>query len=194
MLVEIVEPHMYDVDDAVAKIDGYIISIAGAAAHVGTKRMVRIDQVGRTAASALLLDESGEVVVAPARATTTRNVRPAKRAPSSGEGGRAGERTRSRSRGRRAPADSEDADVRREAGLHESATAIDSEPEEAPAVASEDPTVHEDAPESTSEAPQEGEDKSQGDGVDDGLQSKPRRRGRRGGRRRSAAKAKASPE
>ena len=62
VLVEIVEPHMYDVDDAVAKIDGYIISIAGAAVHVGEKRMVRIDQVGRTAASALLLDESGEVV------------------------------------------------------------------------------------------------------------------------------------
>src|SRR5213075_188530 len=32
VLVEIVEPHMYDIDDAVAKIDGYIISIAGAAA------------------------------------------------------------------------------------------------------------------------------------------------------------------
>ncbi|MGH2904679.1 MAG: Rne/Rng family ribonuclease [Solirubrobacteraceae bacterium] len=62
VLVEIVEPHMYDVDDAVAKIDGYIISIAGAAPCVGEKRMVRIDQVGRTAASALLLDESGEVV------------------------------------------------------------------------------------------------------------------------------------
>ena len=65
VLVEIVEPHMYDVDDAVAKIDGYIISIAGAAPLVGEKRMVRIDQVGRTAASALLLDEAGEVVVAP---------------------------------------------------------------------------------------------------------------------------------
>src|SRR5271156_5354754 len=68
VLVEIVEPHMYDVDDAVAKIDGYIISIAGASPYVGEKRMVRIDQVGRTAASALLLDESGEVVVAPPRA------------------------------------------------------------------------------------------------------------------------------
>jgi ribonuclease G len=68
VLVEIVEPHMYDVDDAVAKIDGYIISIAGAARHVGEKRMVRIDQVGRTAATALLLDEAGEVVQPPARA------------------------------------------------------------------------------------------------------------------------------
>jgi ribonuclease G len=62
VLVDIVEPHMYDVDDAVAKLDGYIISIAGAARHVGEKRMVRIENVGRTAASALLLDESGEVV------------------------------------------------------------------------------------------------------------------------------------
>jgi ribonuclease G len=64
VLVEIVEPHMYDVDDAVAKLDGYIISIAGAAGHVGEKRMVRIDTVGRTAATALLLDEAGEVVQA----------------------------------------------------------------------------------------------------------------------------------
>src|SRR6202167_1477578 len=53
---------MYDVDDAVAKLDGYIISIAGAARNVGEKRMVRIETVGRTAASALLLDESGEVI------------------------------------------------------------------------------------------------------------------------------------
>ena len=65
VLVQIVEPHMYDVDDAVAKLDGYIISIAGGSKHVGEKRMVRIEQVGRTAASAQLLDEHGEVVPAP---------------------------------------------------------------------------------------------------------------------------------
>src|SRR5205823_14159776 len=64
VLVEIVEPHMYDVDDAVAKIDGYIISIAGAAPHVGEKRMVHIEQVGRTAAIARLLDESGAEIAA----------------------------------------------------------------------------------------------------------------------------------
>ena len=79
VLVEIVEPHMYDVDDAVAKIDGYIISIAGAAGHVGEKRMVRIDQVGRTAASALLLDESGEVVTPAPRAPAPAKRRPRKR-------------------------------------------------------------------------------------------------------------------
>jgi ribonuclease G len=87
VLVEIVEPHMYDVDDAVAKIDGYIISIAGAAVHVGEKRMVRIDQVGRTAASALLLDESGEVVTPAPRPPAPAKRRPRKRAPSKADTG-----------------------------------------------------------------------------------------------------------
>jgi ribonuclease G len=82
VLVEIVEPHMYDVDDAVAKIDGYIISIAGAAVYVGEKRMVRIDQVGRTAASALLLDESGEVITPAPRPPAPTKRRPRKRASS----------------------------------------------------------------------------------------------------------------
>jgi ribonuclease G len=77
VLVDIVEPHMYDVDDAVAKLDGYIISIAGAARHVGEKRMVRIETVGRTAASALLLDESGEVI----RPAPRPAARPAARRP-----------------------------------------------------------------------------------------------------------------
>ncbi len=62
VLVQIVEPHMYDENAAVAKLDGYIVSIAGAASHVGEKRMVRIERVGRTAASALLLDEHGNVL------------------------------------------------------------------------------------------------------------------------------------
>jgi ribonuclease G len=78
VLVDIVEPHMYDVDDAVAKLDGYIISIAGAARHVGEKRMVRIETVGRTAASALLLDESGEVI-RPAQRPLTRPARRSRR-------------------------------------------------------------------------------------------------------------------
>jgi ribonuclease G len=188
VLVEIVEPHMYDEEDAVAKIDGYIISIAGAAAHVGTKRMVRIDQVGRTAASALLLDEAGEVVKSPARGNG-RGGRGGRRSSGAGEGGRAGERARSRARGRRAPADSEDAAARREAGLHESPTSVDSEPEDELAPGASDAGGRaRDA--GTEDKP----DKPEGDGSGDGLQSKPRRRGRRGGRRRSAAKAPATPE
>jgi ribonuclease G len=181
VLVEIVEPHMYDVEDAVAKIDGYIISIAGAAPHVGEKRMVRIDKVGRTAASALLLDESGEVVRPPARPTAAKGAGRGRRrtsaAPEGAETGAVAEGAKARARGRRRPAESEDAEARREAGLSESPTTLDSEPEEEVAMSATPP---EDAPENATE--------------EDGLQSKPRRRGRRGGRRRSAAKAKATGE
>jgi ribonuclease G len=181
VLVEIVEPHMYDVDDAVAKIDGYIISIVGAAPHVGEKRMVRIDQVGRTAASALLLDESGEVVPAPERSSEPKGAGRSRGRRRSGdasrEGGRAAERAETRARGRRAPADSEDSEARREAGLSESPARGDAEPEDA---VSQGVDVVGEAPQAE-------------DGADD-LHSKPRRRGRRGGRRRSAAKAQATTE
>jgi ribonuclease G len=194
VLVEIVEPHMYDVDDAVAKIDGYIISIAGASPYVGEKRMVRIDQVGRTAASALLLDESGEVVSAPVRVADPRaNGRSGRRrSPGAAGGGRGGsEPAEPRSRRRRAPVESEDSEARREAGLSESPTSIDTEPEDQPAV---EVLARTDAEQADVDAAKEGADAPQDEGGEDGLQSKPRRRGRRGGRRRSAAKAKASPE
>jgi ribonuclease G len=59
VLVHIVEPHMYDVDDAVAKIDGYIVSVSGAGPLVGEKRLVRIEQAGRTSATAVLVDPTG---------------------------------------------------------------------------------------------------------------------------------------
>jgi ribonuclease G len=54
--VDIVEPHMYDVDAAVAKIDGYIISVLQAGGLVGQRRLVRIEEVGRTGATARLVD------------------------------------------------------------------------------------------------------------------------------------------
>ncbi len=46
--VDIVEPHMYSEDDAVAKIDGYLIEVADGIAYVGEKMLVRIEQAGRT--------------------------------------------------------------------------------------------------------------------------------------------------
>ncbi len=55
VLVHIVEPHMYNVDDAVAKIDGYIISVEEGGRFVGSKRLVRIEDAGRTAAVAVLV-------------------------------------------------------------------------------------------------------------------------------------------
>jgi ribonuclease G len=62
VLVEIIEPHMYNVDDAVAKIDGYVISVSGAGTLVGEKKLVRLTDVGRTAASAVVLGDDGEPV------------------------------------------------------------------------------------------------------------------------------------
>ena len=64
VLVSIEEPHMYNVDDAVARVDSYIVSVAGAGPHVGEQRMVRIESVGRSAATAALLDSDGNVVQA----------------------------------------------------------------------------------------------------------------------------------
>jgi ribonuclease G len=56
VLVQINEPHMYAEDDAVAKIDGYVIAVAGGGPYIGEKRLVRIEAVGRTAASGVLAD------------------------------------------------------------------------------------------------------------------------------------------
>ena len=40
-----------------AKIDGYIISVTHGGKHVGEKRLVRIEEVGRTAATASLVGD-----------------------------------------------------------------------------------------------------------------------------------------
>ncbi|MDQ3586907.1 MAG: Rne/Rng family ribonuclease [Actinomycetota bacterium] len=58
VLVTIEEPHMYNEDDAVAKLDAYVISVAGAGRLIGQKTMVRIEKVGRSAAEAELVDPS----------------------------------------------------------------------------------------------------------------------------------------
>jgi ribonuclease G len=56
VLVTIEEPHMYNEDDAVAKVDGYVISVDGGVKHLGEKRLVRIEGVSRSAASATIVD------------------------------------------------------------------------------------------------------------------------------------------
>ena len=74
VLVQIIEPHMYNVDDAVAKVDGYIISVVNGGAFVGERRLVRIDDAGRTAATAVLVGEDGQVIEGPARVLTVDGV------------------------------------------------------------------------------------------------------------------------
>ncbi len=57
VLVTIEEPHMYNADDAVARIDSYIVSVSGGGPFVGERKMVRIERVERAAAVASLLGD-----------------------------------------------------------------------------------------------------------------------------------------
>jgi ribonuclease G len=96
VLVHIEEPHMYNDDDAVAKLDGYVVSVIGAAPLVGEKTLVRIEKVGRSAAEA--------VVVNPPEGVTSS--RSSASAADSGSNGRRRRRGRRGGRGRRKKAES----------------------------------------------------------------------------------------
>jgi len=54
VLVTIEEPHMYNPDDAVARIDSYVVSVSGGGRFVGERKLVRIERVERAAAVASL--------------------------------------------------------------------------------------------------------------------------------------------
>ena len=96
VLVQIEEPHMYNDDDAVAKLDGYIVSVFGAASLVGERTLVRIEKVGRSAAQASLVDPPAGIVAAPAEETESSKrapapARPPRRPrPAQEDGGRVG--------------------------------------------------------------------------------------------------------
>jgi ribonuclease G len=60
VMVTIVEPHMYEEDAAVAKLDGYIIAIEGALAEIGNRCLVEILEVGRHTAKAKLAGDQLE--------------------------------------------------------------------------------------------------------------------------------------
>src|SRR4051794_7422867 len=87
--VHIVEPHMYNDDDAVAKVDGYMIEVVNAIPYVGEKKLVLIEEAGRTGARAVLVGPEAEEAAAAAadrakaaKARARRRARtPAKPAP-----------------------------------------------------------------------------------------------------------------
>jgi len=54
VLVKIDEPHMYNANDAVARVDSYIVSVTGGGPFVGERKLVRIERVERSAAVASL--------------------------------------------------------------------------------------------------------------------------------------------
>ena len=74
--VHIVEPHMYNEDDAVAKVDGYMIEVVNAIPFVGEKKLVHIEEAGRTLARAVLVgaeaEEAAEAAVERAKAAKAR--------------------------------------------------------------------------------------------------------------------------
>jgi ribonuclease G len=159
--VQVVEPHMYSPADAVAKVDGYVISITGGGPYVGEKHLVRIDEAGRSAAVASLLDAEPGEAPAPLSTAPSRS----RRSRSRGSGA-----SRGSGDGAKPSARKDSGGARKDSG---GGAAKDS------------------GGDARKDSGGEGRKDSGGDekADGDGLQSKPRRRGRRGGRRRSGAKA-----
>ena len=69
VLVKIEEPHMYNADDAVARVDSYIVSVSGGGRFVGERKLVRIEEVERAAAVASLLGGESETATGPRTAS-----------------------------------------------------------------------------------------------------------------------------
>ncbi len=81
---------MYAEDDAVAKLDGYVISVAGAGSLVGKKTLVRIENVGRSAASATLVEGAEITDAAPRGNGSTASTTQTRRKPAPGRTGGSG--------------------------------------------------------------------------------------------------------
>ncbi|MDX6586789.1 MAG: ribonuclease [Solirubrobacterales bacterium] len=100
VLVTIEEPHMYEADDAIARVDSYIVSVTGGGKHVGERRLVRIDGVARSQATASLVDtgsENGADGESEAPAGGDDESPPRRRRGNRGGRGRSGERDESAS-------------------------------------------------------------------------------------------------
>ena len=86
--VHIVEPHMYNEDDAVAKVDGYMIEVVNAIPYVGEKKLVHIEEAGRTLARAVLVgDEAEEAAEAAKERAKAAKARARRKPRAAGEGG-----------------------------------------------------------------------------------------------------------
>ena len=94
--VNLVEPHMYNDDDAVAKVDGYLIDVVNGVLFVGEKKLVRIEEAGRTIARAVLVGADAEVAdeAAAERATTREKALVASRRSAAAKRGAAKRRER----------------------------------------------------------------------------------------------------
>jgi ribonuclease G len=210
--VDIVEPHMYSEDDAVAKVDGYLIEVTDAIGYVGEKVLVRIEEAGRTSARAVLAELAEEAAAAAAerrmarersatRAASTARARkkPAPRKPATPEDeaveALADEHGVHAGTGPAAIADA-DEDAAKPRGRRRSRRDVaEGERDEGAARPAGERQIPSPALDGAGDgdapvaAADELDDAADSDGGDGAVQSKPRRRGRRGGRRRSRATA-----
>jgi ribonuclease G len=213
--VDLVEPHMYNEDDAVAKVDGYLIDVVNGIAFVGEKKLVRIEEAGRTIATAVLVGADAEAAEEAARERAGAREQAAQRARRSAaakkgaakrkaavaaltdeaptEAGtgpaaaeEADEKPKPRRRKKAVEEEAPEAAKKKPAGRPRRRKAAEEEPEPG-AVRESRSAAAGSEPVVEAEGDEESED-------DDALSSRPRRRGRRGGRRRSRAKAQAETE
>ena len=63
--LRIAEPHMYNLSDGVARVDGYPVVVGGAIGYVGQEHKVRIDRATLTGAYATLLDAKPALIELP---------------------------------------------------------------------------------------------------------------------------------
>ena len=213
--VDIVEPHMYNPDDGVAKVDGYLISVANGIAFVGEKKLVRIEQAGRTAATAVLTGADAAAAEEAAKEREEDRKRSDERARRSAAAKKgAGRAQGAPGRGQARQAGGEGREGRRQARPEAAPPQGRDRGTEEPKAGEakprgrrrrrsgkpeEDGAVEADAVKALSDqesaeagtAPAAVEDASDNGAEENGdaLSSRSRRRGRRGGRRRSRAKA-----
>jgi ribonuclease G len=57
--VKLEAAHLHAETDAIARVDGYVITVVGGAEHVGEKVSIRIDDIGKTSAHAILVETDG---------------------------------------------------------------------------------------------------------------------------------------
>jgi ribonuclease G len=86
--VELEEAHLHTETDAIARLDGYVITVAGAAAQVGEKVEIRIEDVGKTSAHAVLVSEDGDKATPDTETPKPEGEKPKKKTRRGSRGGR----------------------------------------------------------------------------------------------------------
>jgi ribonuclease G len=86
--VELEEAHLHTETDAIARLDGYVITVAGAAAQVGEKVEIRIEDVGKTSAHAALVSDDGDKATPEAETPKPEGEKPKKKTRRGSRGGR----------------------------------------------------------------------------------------------------------